>query len=261
MPTPDEEGERAAPTIDVEPFANRLRKNLRALRGWRRHEGIEAWRAYDADLPEFAVAIDVYDTADAGRHAVVQEYRAPASVNAALAAARLDAVVEVLPALLELAPAQVHVKVREPQRGASQYQRRETRAGVVAVLEERGLRLELNFSDYLDTGLFLDHRNVRGAIAERARGKRFLNLFAYTGAATVAAVAGGARASVSVDLSNRYCRWAERNLALNGADREAHRVVRADVLAWLDVDTDAARPDERTGRSAAAHPVTQPRST
>lgn len=226
--------------IDIEPFVNRLRKNLKALRGWRRQQGVSAWRAYDADLPEFAVAIDVYDTESRDRHVVVQEYRAPATVNTALAAARLDAVVTVLPEVLETPAARVHVKVRERQSGTSQYERRTDGGGVRAVLEERGCRWTLNFSDYLDTGIFLDHRNVRRLVAERARGGRFLNLFAYTGAATVAAVVGGARESVSVDLSNRYCRWAEENLALNGADRDAHRVERADVVAWLDRPSEEA---------------------
>jgi len=267
----------AVRAIDVEPFANRLRKNVRALRGWRRQAGVNAWRAYDADLPEFAVAIDVYDTeyggADTergGRHVVVQEYRAPATVNAAVADDRLAAVVAALPALLETDATRVHLKVRERQSGTSQYERvggDSTRTGAVrpgggradggargryggtardasavAVLAEHGCRWRLNFSDYLDTGLFLDHRNVRRHIAERARGGRFLNLFAYTGAATVAAVVGGARESVSVDLSNRYCRWAEDNLALNGADPDAHRVVRADTLRWLagDAGTESA---------------------
>jgi len=219
--------------VDIEPFANRLAKNLRSLRGWLRQQGINAWRAYDADLPEFAVAIDVYDTEDDARHAVVQEYRAPASVNAVLAAARLEAVVGALPALLDVEPVRVHVKVRERQSGTRQYERLIGARSAVAVLEERGCRWTLNFSDYLDTGLFLDHRNVRRLIGKRARGGRFLNLFAYTGAASVAAVVGGARGSVSVDLSKRYCRWAERNLALNGADPSRHRVVRDDVLAWL----------------------------
>ena len=232
----------ARPEIDVEPFANRLRKNVKALRGWLRQEGISAWRAYDADLPEFALAIDVYDTVDDGRHLVVQEYRAPASVNAALAAARLEAACEALPGLLDMAPARLHQKVREQQRGTRQYERGGEGESVVALLEEGGYRLELNFSDYLDVGVFPDHRNVRRAIAERARGGRFLNLFAYTGAATVAAVTGGARESVSVDLSNRYCRWAERNLALNGAEARAHRVVRADVNAWLAANADDAGP-------------------
>lgn len=229
--------------IDITAFANRLAKNVRSLRGWLRQADIRAWRAYDAELPEFAVAIDVYDLEDDERHLVVQEYRAPATVNAALATARLDAVVDALPSLLETTPERVHVKIRERQSGSRQYERAETRAGVTGVLCEQGARYELNFSDYLDTGLFLDHRKVRRHIGDSLAGKRFLNLFAYTGAATVAAVVGGARESVSVDLSNRYCRWAERNLTLNGADSSAHQVVRRDVATWLAESTSHSRFD------------------
>ncbi|MCK5923147.1 MAG: class I SAM-dependent methyltransferase, partial [Methylococcales bacterium] len=117
----------------------------------------------------------------------------------------------------------------------SQYEKLQDKQGAAAVevLEELGIRYELNFTDYLDTGLFLDHRRVRRYIRENAGGKRFLNLFSYTGSATVAAVAGGASSSVSVDLSKRYSEWATRNLALNGADPARHQVVRQDVMSWL----------------------------
>lgn len=219
--------------VDIVPFANRLGKNMRSLKGWLRQADVRAWRVYDAELPDFSMAIDVYDTRPGARHLVVQEYRAPATVNAMLAEARLQAVVESLPELLGTDAERVHVKVRERQSGTQQYDRATERLGVVDVLEERGARYELNFSDYLDTGLFLDHRKVRRHIGDVASGKRFLNLFAYTGAATVAAIIGGARQSVSVDLSNRYCQWAERNLALNEADPSAHVVIRRDVSTWL----------------------------
>mgnify|MGYP003864067003 CR=1 FL=1 len=227
--------------VDIVPFANRLAKNMRSLKGWLRQSDIRAWRAYDAELPEFAMAIDVYDMRQGARHLVVQEYRAPATVNAVLAEARLQAVVDALPDLLETTAECVHVKVRERQRGTEQYGRAPLRESVVDVLEEQGACYELNFSDYLDTGLFLDHRKVRRHIGDRVAGKRFLNLFAYTGAATVAAIVGGARQSVSVDLSNRYCQWAERNLALNKADPSAHVVIRRDVSTWLQ----EASADER----------------
>jgi len=227
--------------VDIVPFANRLAKNMRSLKGWLRQSDIRAWRAYDAELPEFAMAIDVYDMRQGARHLVVQEYRAPATVNAVLAEARRQAVVDALPDLLETTAERVHVKVRERQRGTEQYGRAQKRESVVDVLEEQGACYELNFSDYLDTGLFLDHRKVRRRIGELVAGKRFLNLFAYTGAATVAAIVGGARQSVSVDLSNRYCQWAERNLALNEADPSAHVVIRRDVSTWLQ----EASPDER----------------
>ncbi|MEE9322689.1 MAG: bifunctional 23S rRNA (guanine(2069)-N(7))-methyltransferase RlmK/23S rRNA (guanine(2445)-N(2))-methyltransferase RlmL [Granulosicoccus sp.] len=219
--------------IDVTPFTNRVRKNQRALKGWLKQKGIQAYRIYDADLPEFAVAIDVYNTQP--RHCVVQEYQAPATVNSAMATARLDALMQCLPALIDVQAHHLHLKVRERKSGTSQYQKLQDNKGAAAVevLEEQGIRYELNFSDYLDTGLFLDHRRVRRYIRENAAGKRFLNLFSYTGSATVAAVAGGASSSVSVDLSKRYSEWAARNLALNGADLDRHQVVRQDVMGWL----------------------------
>jgi 23S rRNA (guanine2445-N2)-methyltransferase / 23S rRNA (guanine2069-N7)-methyltransferase len=245
---PTEEGAASEPAlaaIDARPFVNRLKKNLSASRGWRRQQGIRAHRVYDADLPEFAVAIDLFDCGQAGdeRHLVVQEYAAPRSVNAALAADRLDALLAVLPEALETAPTSMHIKTRERQRAGSQYQRRDAGGsawrlvdGVTAALYEQGIRYELNFTDYLDVGLFLDHRRVRHHLRDefsQRSGGRFLNLFAYTGSATLAAIAGGAAASVSVDLSRRYTDWAERNLRENGADAKHHQVVRADVMTWL----------------------------
>lgn len=233
--------------IDARPFVNRLKKNLSASRGWRRQQGIRAHRVYDADLPEFAVAIDVFDCSAAEtsleRHLVVQEYAAPKTVNAALATDRLEALLAVLPEALDTRPDHVHLKTRERQRGCEQYQRRDAGStawrlndGVVSRLEEQGIHYELNFTDYLDVGLFLDHRRMRQHLREefaQHRGGRFLNLFAYTGTATLAALAGGATTTVSVDLSRRYCQWAERNLRANGADLTRHQVVRADVLSWL----------------------------
>ncbi|PID61658.1 MAG: bifunctional 23S rRNA (guanine(2069)-N(7))-methyltransferase RlmK/23S rRNA (guanine(2445)-N(2))-methyltransferase RlmL [Gammaproteobacteria bacterium] len=220
--------------IDIEGFANRVKKNLARLKGWRREQDITAFRLYDADLPEFAVAIDVHDTEDAGRQVVLQEYRAPASVNAAMAASRLSAVIAVLPELLSIEPVSLHVKERSRQRGSEQYRRDTAAPGITATLREGNCRFILNFSDYLDTGLFIDHRRIRRHFTEIAKGRRVLNLFAYTGSVSVAAGVGGADETLSVDLSANYCRWAERNLALNGLDAAAgHRVLRADVPTWL----------------------------
>jgi len=130
------------------------------------------------------------------------------------------------------------LKVRQKKTGSDQYEKRVASGTKTLVVEELGARLELNLSDYLDTGLFLDHRPVRRFIKQNAAGKRFLNLFSYTGSATVAAVLGQASTSVSVDSSNRYCQWAKRNLDNNGAAAQLHEVVRQDVFAWLE----AAQP-------------------
>jgi len=219
--------------VDAQPFANRLNKNLKHLKSWLKREQISAWRVYDADLPEFAVAIDIYDSKE--RHVVVQEYQAPSSVNTAMAAARLKALLQVIPASVQVQPEHIHLKVREKQAGLTQYEKQAV-AKVTGTVSEHGYILECNFSDYLDTGLFLDHRKVRRFIKESANNKRFLNLFSYTGSATIAAAAGGASKSVSVDLSNRYSQWLTRNLRLNQLDEVQHEVVRSDVNLWLEAN-------------------------
>lgn len=223
--------------IDATPFVNRLKKNQKGLKGWLKQNSINAYRLYDADLPDFAVAIDIYN-GDRETHCVVQEYEAPATVNLAVAQQRLDAVLHTLPACLNIPHEHIHLKVRQKKTGSDQYEKRVASGTKTLVVEELGARLELNLSDYLDTGLFLDHRPVRRFIKQNAAGKRFLNLFSYTGSATVAAVLGQASTSVSVDSSNRYCQWAKRNLDNNGAAAQLHEVVRQDVFAWLE----AAQP-------------------
>ena len=215
-------------------FGNRVTKNLKKYKSWCKRESIQAFRVYDADIPEFAVAVDIYDSDE--RHLVVQEYRAPATVDALRAAQRLDAVVATLPTVLNTLPENVHVKVRQRQKGTEQYEKAGG-SGVEHIVEEAGCRVLVNFEDYLDTGLFLDHRKVRCYIQDNARDKRFLNLFGYTGAATAHAIVGGASESVTVDMSRTYLAWAERNMALNSDDLVAlattHVTHRADCLAWL----------------------------
>jgi len=237
-------------------FANRLRKNLQRLQPWAKREHIRCFRLYDADMPEYAFAVDVYDTEldgtnpsgrqtrgvhtpEAGsrglhtRHIHVQEYAAPKSVDQEGALERRREVLAVLPAALDVPATQVHTRVRKPQKGAAQYAKRES-LGERFVVEEAGLKFWVNFRDYLDTGLFLDHRLVRAMLREWAHGADFLNLFCYTGSASVYAAAGGARSSVSVDLSNTYLDWARDNLLLNGFTSERHELHRADCLTWLE---------------------------
>ena len=218
--------------IDTSAFTNRLLKNRKALKGWLKQNQINAYRLYDSDLPEFALAIDIYHAQDT--HCVVQEYQAPASVNISMAEARLKAAMQAIPAALGIEPANVHLKIRQIKSGTDQYSKIASKASVVTTVDEGGAKLELNLSDYLDTGLFLDHRPVRRYIQQNAKDKRFLNLFSYTATATVAAVCGGARSSVSVDSSRRYSEWAKRNLDNNKASAQLHEVVRQDVLSWLD---------------------------
>ena len=220
---------RKAPELGpaAEMFQNRLKKNLRIIGKWARKEGITCYRLYDADMPEYAVAIDVYDD-----HLHVQEYSAPASVSPENAKKRLKQVLAALPGVLGTPPEKIIFKIRERKKGGSQYERFDSRARFSEV-RENGLRFLVNLTDYLDTGLFLDQRLLRQRIRKEASGKRVLNLFCYTAAATVYAAAGGAAATTSVDMSKTYLNWAQKNLALNHFRNPDHALVRADCLEWV----------------------------
>jgi 23S rRNA (guanine2445-N2)-methyltransferase / 23S rRNA (guanine2069-N7)-methyltransferase len=212
-------------------FANRLRKNLQRLDPWAERERIDCFRVYDADMPEYAFAIDLYGRE--ARHAYVQEYAPPKTVNQESARERRREVLAVLPEVLSVPIAQVHSRVRKPQKGTEQYEKRESVAERHAV-SEGGLKFWVNFRDYLDTGLFLDHRIMRAMLRSWAKDTDFLNLFCYTGSASVYAAAGGARSTTGVDLSNTYLDWAHENLLLNGFGGNNHELYRADCLAWLE---------------------------
>jgi 23S rRNA (guanine2445-N2)-methyltransferase / 23S rRNA (guanine2069-N7)-methyltransferase len=186
-------------------------------------------------MPEYALAIDLYQGDERWAH--VQEYAPPKTIDPAKARERLREAVSAIPAVLELPAANIYLKVRERQKGSAQYERLDER-GEFHEVREDGLRLLVNFTDYLDTGLFLDHRLTRRMLAELARGRRFLNLFCYTGAATVHAAGGGASATTSVDMSRTYLDWARRNLALNGFEGGRHELVQADVFQWLKEEAD-----------------------
>lgn len=206
---------------------NRLKKNMKTVGQWARKQGIGCYRLYDADMPEFALAIDVYE----GR-VHVQEYAAPKSVDERSARERLAEALAVIPDAIGVEREDMVCKQRQRQTGTSQYEK-QAASGEFFNVHEHGCVLKVNLKDYLDTGLFLDHRPVRNWIQQNAAGKRFLNLFCYTGAATVHAAVGGATRSLSLDMSKTYVNWAQENLALNGADASHHRVEQADCLAWL----------------------------
>jgi 23S rRNA (guanine2445-N2)-methyltransferase / 23S rRNA (guanine2069-N7)-methyltransferase len=223
-------------------FGNRITKNLRNLSGWLRREGVGCYRLYDADMPEYALAVDVYTAAPGGASAVppvaaerwlyVQEYAAPREIPEETVRRRRS---EALAALVEATgvPAD-HVRLRQRRvvRRGDQYAKRDD-SGEFHVVGEGGLRFRVNFDDYLDTGLFLDHRITRARLREASRDARFLNLFGYTGSATVYAAAGGAAATTTVDLSATYLDWARRNLELNGHSGPRHRLLQADAREWL----------------------------
>jgi 23S rRNA (guanine2445-N2)-methyltransferase / 23S rRNA (guanine2069-N7)-methyltransferase len=222
-------------------FANRLRKNHVKLTAWARRNDVACFRVYDADMPEYAFAIDLYG--NDSLWACVQEYAAPPSVAPEAARARRDEALAVIPEVLGIAPERMVLRVRKRQKAGEQYERLDGEAEFHTVREGR-YRLRVNFTDYLDTGLFLDHRITRAKLGEWAQGKRFLNLFAYTGTATVHAVGGGAVASTTVDMSKTYLDWALRNLDLNGLRGPAHEFVQADCLAWLEAQSQLPRPPQ-----------------
>jgi len=210
-----------------EMFGNRLRKNYKHIAKWAKREGVSCYRLYDKDLPEYAVAVDLYED-----WVQVQEYAPPSDIDENAAARRLRDVMARVPEALEIPAERVFLKVRRRQRPDTQYGR-QAEGGDEKIVREGDAKLYINLTDYLDTGLYLDERPVRKLVRELAVGKDFLNLFSYTGAATIQAALGGARSSLSVDLSNTYLAWSERNFELNKLARDRHRLERADVLGWL----------------------------
>ncbi|GAB3337379.1 bifunctional 23S rRNA (guanine(2069)-N(7))-methyltransferase RlmK/23S rRNA (guanine(2445)-N(2))-methyltransferase RlmL [Marilutibacter aestuarii] len=215
--------------------ANRLRRNLRKLKAWRRQESITCFRAYDADLPEYAAAIDVYETDESPSRTFlhVQEYAAPATIPEADQRRRRNELMAAAREVFEVPREQLALKTRARGKGGSKYGTFDTRGEFLPVREGEA-RLRVNLFDYLDTGLFLDHRPLRMRLFEEADDTRFLNLFGYTGAATVQAAVGGARATTTVDLSATYLQWCADNLAANGIGGRLHQLVQADVMEWLE---------------------------
>ncbi|MCB1669242.1 MAG: bifunctional 23S rRNA (guanine(2069)-N(7))-methyltransferase RlmK/23S rRNA (guanine(2445)-N(2))-methyltransferase RlmL [Pseudomonadales bacterium] len=210
-------------------FANRLKKNSRKLKPWLKQSGVSCYRLYDADMPEYAVAVDIYHDA-----IHVQEYAPPQQIGEQQANKHLSEVKQALQYLYPQSRAKLFFKERRRQKGENQYQRVSARRNSNAVfrVKEGCAELEVNLQDYLDTGLFLDHRPVRHLLAELAGGKRVLNLFCYTAVATVQMALASAESSLSVDMSNTYLEWAQRNFDLNGIGKR-HRLLRADCVEWL----------------------------
>ena len=234
----DGPGWRRPKSPEAAGFAKRLLKNRRGLKQWAEHRGLTAYRLYDVDMRQFNLSVDWYDGA-----ARVEEYERPSKIDAEEADRRLREALQVVAENLELDPADVHLRVRGRRAAGEQHERR-AEQGKFREVQEGDLRFWVNLTDYLDTGLFLDDRLLRQEIREKAAGKHFLNLFAYTCTASVAAAVGppgqeGAATTTSVDLSNTYLDWGRRNFKLNGFDdaaiaSDAHRFLRADVLQWLE---------------------------
>ena len=238
----------------LEYFRNRVAKNEKALRRWARREGVTAYRLYDRDIPEIPLALDWYREPDchagdgcAAAGGVATRPGAAAGPAGALCLALYDrpyekdeaeeeawlaAMARAACEVLGVDEASCFTRTRKRMKGPEQYGRLGS-AEAERIVKEGGLSFIVNLSDYLDTGLFLDHRPLRARVRAEAQGKRVLNLFAYTGAFSVHAAAGGASLVTTVDLSNTYLDWAERNLALNGFTGTAWPLVRSDVRAFL----------------------------
>ena len=209
-------------------FANRLQKNIKKIEKWAKQQGLDAYRLYDADLPEYNLAVDRY--AD---HIVVQEYAAPKNIDENKARQRLLDAVNATLNVTGIETNKLILKVRQKQKGTNQYEKLANK-GEYFYVNEYCAKLWVNLTDYLDTGLFLDHRLTRKMLGEMAQGKDFLNLFSYTGSATVHAALGKAKSTTTVDMSNTYLNWAEQNLLLNDIEGKQHKLIQADCLQWLE---------------------------
>jgi len=214
-------------------FGNRVAKNLKQLKSWAEREQVSCYRIYDADMPEYSFAIDRYGEADGTRTWLyVQEYAAPRTIDPAAVQRRRNEALAALPGVTGVPADFIHLRQRRKTARGEQYEKLGEQAEF-RLVEESGLKFWVNFSDYLDTGLFLDHRLTRQRLRDAATRKRFLNLFAYTGSATVYAAAGRARETTTVDMSATYLDWAQRNLAVNGFSGSQHKFVQADCISWL----------------------------
>ncbi len=214
--------------VDVSAFTGRLAKNYKHYSKWARRNGLDAWRLYDRDVPQFPLIIDLY-----GNRIHLQEYHTGWQIEDADYQAWIAAVQQAICEVTGVPLWQISLKTRRRQKGESQYEKT-GREGEDFIVEEQGQRFWVNLDAYLDTGLFLDHRNTRRRVREEAAGKRFLNLFAYTGSFTCYAASGGAVSSETVDLSNTYQAWSRRNFELNGLDLAQHQLIRDDVLQYLE---------------------------
>ena len=217
---------------EAQMLLNRLHKNHKRLSGWLKKSQISCYRLYDADIPEYSVAIDIYD-----QSVHVQEYMPPSSVTDKVATQRFETVKSAMKAFAKGLEGKIYYKQRRRQKGDAQYQRNSSNSGDIIEVLEGQAYLEVNLSEYLDTGVFLDHRPLRSMLAAWAKGKSFLNLFCYTAVASVQVALQGAKSSLSVDMSNTYLDWAQRNYSRNRIDASKHQLLRADCLKWLDSDS------------------------
>lgn len=209
-------------------FDNRLKKVLRILGKQAKQQGVSCYRLYDRDLPEFPLIIDIY-----GEEILVTEYRSNHKLSEEDYERWFNDSLEVVQHVLGKELAQIHIKERKRKENRQdQYQKTDNRQTFIEV-QEGGLKFLVNLTDFLDTGLFIDHRITRAKVAQQSKGKRVLNLFCYTGSFSVYAAHGGASEVVSVDLSNTYLDWARKNMELNSFNGDQYQFIKADVLQWL----------------------------
>jgi 23S rRNA (cytosine1962-C5)-methyltransferase len=208
-------------------FENRLSKMYRHYRKWAKGQGVTCYRVYDDDIPEFPFAIDIYEN---NIHAA--EYERNHTLTPETHPIWLENCRKTMAKVTEIPLTQVFLKTRRQQKGLQQYEKYDQAEQAFAV-QEAGLKFWVNLSDFLDTGLFLDHRNTRAMVRAASEGKNVLNLFAYTGAFSVYAAAGSAQLVTTVDLSNTYIDWAKKNFQLNEFSTTKHEFIQADVLQWL----------------------------
>lgn len=209
-------------------FVNRVIKRKKHLMKWAKRSNVSCLRIYDADLPDYNVAVDLYENSSI----MVQEYAPPKEIDPETAENRVKNIMKVLPEIFELDRSHVYLKTRRKQKGKAQYSR-VAQEGKREVINEGSCRFWVNFTDYLDTGIFLDHRIVRTMVENLSKNQKFLNLFCYTGTATVHAAAGGARSTISVDASKTYIDWARDNMALNGFGERKHKYIQEDCFSFL----------------------------
>jgi 23S rRNA (guanine2445-N2)-methyltransferase / 23S rRNA (guanine2069-N7)-methyltransferase len=243
--TPDVEISKSQPTAPsdgAQMVAARIRKNRARLKSWLARSQISNYRIYDADIPEYSAAVDHYSVCEEGEDPrsvlVVQEYAAPAEIEEGKTKHRFNELCTGVILAFDCKEDQIIRKIRQRQKGSSQYQRAEELGSSEQMVQEGQIQALVNFEDYLDTGLFLDHRPIRQWIAENSKGKSFLNLFCYTAVPSLHSIAGGAKKSLSLDMSNTYLDWAKRNYRLNSTDVWTHLLKRADCIEWLKLDTD-----------------------
>ncbi|MBN2736894.1 MAG: bifunctional 23S rRNA (guanine(2069)-N(7))-methyltransferase RlmK/23S rRNA (guanine(2445)-N(2))-methyltransferase RlmL [Spirochaetales bacterium] len=216
-----------------EMLINRLKKNHRILKSWLKRENISSYRLYDADIPEYNGAIDIYE----GKWVVIQEYQAPKEIPFEKAFTRLKTMVQAVEKALGLGGQFIYIKQRSHQKGSQQY-RAHSHLGIYHTIEEGGLKFYVNFIDYLDTGIFLDHRPVRGLVKKMSQGKNLLNLFSYTGTVSCYALSGSALRVVNVDASKNYLAWADENLKLNGFHESSYQNICSDCFEYLKDNTE-----------------------